>query len=240
MVTVRDLLEQLDLRLLCGEGAIDVPVRWVHISELKDPTPWLSGGELLLTTGMQLNTARRQREFVGRVADHRLAGLGFGTGFGHQEVPAPLLQAAAGCDFPVFEIPYEVPFIAVTEMAFTQLVNEQYAVLRRALAAHERLERVVLAQRGLGALASTLATLIGAAVLVCDARGVPLARHEFRRTLEPEAVDALMRELDRRRAPAQPARPFAPAEAQLGDRALALPVCAEGGAGATSGDAGRE
>ena len=35
------------------------PVRWVHISELADPTPWLSGGELLLTTGMQLGGAPR-------------------------------------------------------------------------------------------------------------------------------------------------------------------------------------
>ena len=29
-------------------------MRWVHSSELLDPTPWLSGGELLLTTGLQL------------------------------------------------------------------------------------------------------------------------------------------------------------------------------------------
>ena len=40
------------------------PIRWVHISELEDPTPWLSGGELLLTTGIQLDTAARQRRFV--------------------------------------------------------------------------------------------------------------------------------------------------------------------------------
>jgi adenylosuccinate lyase len=38
-------------------------------------------------------------------------------------------------------VPYEVPFIAITEAAFSQLLNEQYAVLRRALAAQERLER---------------------------------------------------------------------------------------------------
>ena len=62
MLTVRELLKDLDVRLLTGEAAVDVPVRWVHITELKDPTPWLSGGELLLTTGMQLNTADRQRE----------------------------------------------------------------------------------------------------------------------------------------------------------------------------------
>jgi PucR family transcriptional regulator, purine catabolism regulatory protein len=225
MVTVRDLLSELDgVRLLSGEHAVDVPVRWVHITELKDPTPWLSGGELLLTTGMQLNTPQRQREFVARLAEHRLAGLGFGTGFGHREVPPAILEAAREHDFPVFEIPYETPFIAVTEAAFTHLVNEHYAVLRRALAAHERLERVVLAEQGLGAIASALSTLIGAAVLVCDARGTPLAGHEFRRSLDPEVVATLREEILDRRGGDHPARAFLPAHAELADRALALPV----------------
>jgi PucR family transcriptional regulator, purine catabolism regulatory protein len=229
MVTVRDLIGDLSgVRLLTGEPAVDVPVRWVHITELKDPTPWLSGGELLLTTGMQLNTAARQREFVDRLADHRLAGLGFGIGFGHREVPAALLDAARERDFPVFEIPYETPFIAVTEAAFTQLVNEQYAVLRRALSAHERLERVVLAEQGLEAVAGALATLIGAAVLVCDARGETLAVHAFRRVLEPGTVAALRRELAARRGSESPARPFLPVHAELADRALALPVPSHG------------
>jgi PucR family transcriptional regulator, purine catabolism regulatory protein len=230
MVTVRDLLADLDgVRLLTGEPAVDVPVRWVHITELKDPTPWLSGGELLLTTGMQLNTPARQREFVDRLADHRLAGLGFGIGFGHREVPPALVEAARDRDFPVFEIPYETPFIAVTEAAFTQLVNEQYAVLRRALAAHERLERVVLAEQGLEAVAGALATLIGGAVLVCDARGEPLAVHAFRRALEDGLVAALSAELEARRSGDAPARPFLPVHAELADRALALPVSPDGG-----------
>src|SRR5262249_50734556 len=56
---------------------------------------------------------------------------------------------------------YELPFIAITEKAFSHLVNEQYAVLRRALSAHERLERVVLSERGLDGLAGELAALIG-------------------------------------------------------------------------------
>ena len=148
MLTVGDLLRDLDVRLLAGERGLHLPVRWVHISELLDPTPWLSGGELLLTTGMQLDTPAQAREFAARLADHHLAGLGFGTGFKHATVPETLLEVAAEREFPVFEVPYEVPFIAVTEAAFTQLVNEQYAVLRRALAAQERLERIVLSERG--------------------------------------------------------------------------------------------
>src|SRR5437660_1409365 len=115
MLTVRDLLADIEVRVLAGEAGLDLPVRWVHISELLDPTPWLSGGEVLLTTGMQLGTPARQRELVGRLADHQLAALGFGTGFGHDQVPAAVVEAAAERNFPVFEVPYEVPFIAITE-----------------------------------------------------------------------------------------------------------------------------
>ena len=43
----------------------------------------------------------------------------------------------------LLEIPYDVPFIAVTEQAFTRLVNEQYALLQRSIAAQERLQRIV-------------------------------------------------------------------------------------------------
>src|SRR6201999_2370886 len=115
MLTVRGLLRGLDVRLVSGEEAIDAPVRWVHISELRDPTTWLSGGEVLLTTGMGLETPEQQREFIGRLADHQLAALGFGVGFRHDTIPPALVQAAAEHEFPVFEVPYEVPFIAVTE-----------------------------------------------------------------------------------------------------------------------------
>ena len=51
--------EEIGLELAAGEERADAPVRWVHITELADPTPWLSGGELLLTTGMQLDSATR-------------------------------------------------------------------------------------------------------------------------------------------------------------------------------------
>jgi PucR family transcriptional regulator, purine catabolism regulatory protein len=226
MLTVRDLLQELDVRLLAGEPSLHLPVRWVHISELLDPTPWLSGGELLLSTGMQLDTPTQQREFMTRLADHHLAGLGFGTGFKHATVPEPLLEVAAEREFPVFEVPYEVPFIAVTEAAFTQLVNEQYAVLRRALAAQERLERIVLSERGLDALVGALSTLIGAAVVVFDSRGEPLQQHEFRRPLDAGALEGLRTEV-RERARRREARAFMPSLSD-GNQGLALPVAADG------------
>ena len=60
MLPLGDLIRDLDVRLVAGEAGLGNAVRWVHISELEDPTPWLSGGELLLTTGMALEDAGRQ------------------------------------------------------------------------------------------------------------------------------------------------------------------------------------
>ncbi len=227
MLTVGQLLGELDVSVLAGEAGLELPVRWVHITELIDPTPWLSGGEVLLTTGMQLDSPMAQRQFLTRLADHQLAALGFGTGFAHDHVPPAIVEVAAERAFPVFEIPYELPFIAVTEAAFTQLVNEQYAVLRRALAAQERLERIVLSQRGLDALAGALAALIGAAVLVFDPRGEPLVQHAFRRRIESKVTQRLSGEL-RERGRRRDGRAFMPGGDDDG-RALALPVAADGG-----------
>ncbi len=134
MLTVESLVDELGLTLATGEESAQTTVRWVHSTELLDPTPWLRGGELLLTTGLQLSGAKPQREFVERLAEHEIAGLGFGTGFVHKKVPAAILNTARKLGFPLFEVPYELPFIAVTERVFAQLLNERYELLQRNMA----------------------------------------------------------------------------------------------------------
>jgi PucR family transcriptional regulator, purine catabolism regulatory protein len=133
-LTVESLIAELGLELASGHDSAKAHVRWVHSSELPDPTPWLRGGELLLTTGMQLDGPKTQRELIDRLADHAIAGLGFGTGFTHRRLPAALVAAARKRSFPLFEVPYELPFIAITERAFAQLLDERYEMLQRNMA----------------------------------------------------------------------------------------------------------
>src|SRR5690606_32371823 len=69
-------------------------VTGVHVSELIDPTPYLSGGELLLTTGMGLTGQTAQaRAYTARLAGHGTAALGLGLGPLHAEVPPTLVDA---------------------------------------------------------------------------------------------------------------------------------------------------
>jgi PucR family transcriptional regulator, purine catabolism regulatory protein len=226
VLTVQSLLDELQLELATGAKAAEAPVRWVHISELQDPTPWLSGGELMLTTGIPLDTEEKQRAFVSDLAGRNLAGLGFGTGFSHKRLPEALVDEAEKRGFPLFEVPYSVPCIAITEKAFTKLVNEQYEVLQRGLAIQRRLERLVLEERGLEEIAATVASAVGGTVAVLDGRGERLAGRGFRRQLSTEAIAAIRREVI---GHAGDGHPFVPSHPSLAGRALAHPVVSPGG-----------
>src|SRR5437660_4462712 len=223
MLTLAELLRDLDLGLLAGEAHAEAPIRWVHISELLDPTPWLSGGELLLTTGIQLRTEDEEREYMRRLVGHQLAGLGFGTGLAHEAVPQAIVDEAALLEFPLFEVPYAMPFIAITEKAFGRLVNEQYALLQRSIAFQGRLEQLVLDERGLDEVMRALSAAIGGAVIMIDGRGEPSAAAEFRRPIPGRALAAISEEVDAQGS-AGIATSFEPSHEQVAGRGLVLPI----------------
>ncbi|MQA74049.1 MAG: hypothetical protein GEU88_06875 [Solirubrobacterales bacterium] len=221
MLTVGSLISDCGLALADGEVGASNPVRWVHISEHEDPTPWLSGGELLLTTGYNLGTPAKQRRYVGLLAGEGLAGLGFGTGFDHKRIPKAIADAAREHELPLFEVPYEVPFTAITERAAAHVVNEHFDVLERGAQVHERLERLVIEGSGLDEIVGATAGAISGAALVCDPSGRELARHPRRGWIDAEETAALAGEIDARAdAPAA----FSPVFESLADRALCVPV----------------
>jgi purine catabolism regulator len=228
VLTLDRLLDDLGLKLAVDGGAGERRIRWVHISELEDPTPFLSGGELLLTTGINLTTDERQRQFIRLLAGKDAAGLGFGTGFDHAELPPALVEEAEARDLPVFEVPYEMPFIALTERAGTELVNEQYSVLERGIEVHALLEGLVLAERGLGSIMRAIAEAIGGAALLLDDRGRELARHPQERGLSQAAVAAIRAEVSERSTAGRQAM-FVAEEGALAGRAVAVPVPIGGG-----------
>lgn len=223
MLTISSLLSELELELVAGTARGDREIRWVHISELEDPTPFLSGGELLLTTGINLGSAASQRRFVDLLSGCEAAGLGFGTGLDHRDLPAALLEAARERQLPLFEVPYATPFIAITERAATRLVNEQFSVLERGVEIHARLEGLVLEERGLEEVMAAIAEAAAGAALLLDARGRELARHPAERGLPKVAVAELRAEVAERDGAGRQAM-FTVEAGALAGRAVAVPV----------------
>jgi purine catabolism regulator len=185
MLTVQDIVElpDLDLAVVAGSDGLGKGVSWLHVSELADPTPFLEGGEFLLTTGLGVGElATTQRAYVRRLARHGLAGLGFGVGFGFAEAPDPMIEEADKLAFPIVSVPYEVPFVAITKAAVTHLASEQLEQLTRALAVNERLADAVLEGRGLQALLAIVCNHLDCSLALVDERGRVVAeRHAGRR-----------------------------------------------------------
>jgi len=226
MITVQDILEipELNLKLLAGGKSTSNPVRWVHITEVPDPTKWLKGGELLLTTGYGfVGTEEQQVAQIKRLIDHNISGLGFGTGFSFDKVPPAIVKVAEEYDFPLFEVPYHVPFIAITEAVASKIVNEQYSLLQRSLAVHEKLTKIVLEEKGLEAILSTLSALVGCSAVLFDFHGVVLCEAAYRRHLGAELIADLWRMISDRRADRQN---FALAMEGVGSGVQVYPVVA--------------
>ena len=89
MLTVQSLVDELGLVARRRRGGRRVRRSAGCTSrELLDPTPWLSGGELLLTTGIQLRDRRAAaRRSCAGWSTTTSPGLGFGTGFEHDADP---------------------------------------------------------------------------------------------------------------------------------------------------------
>ncbi len=172
----------LGLEVVAGRAGIDVrgPIRWAHISDTPDPTPWLEGGELLLTTGLGVkDSPRLQERLVEALAARRVVAIGFGVGVSLSEVPAAMLRAADEHALPLFTVPYEVPFIAVTRHVARHTFDEHYATLRSAVDLHRRLLATVLAERGVGGVLATVGTAMPrAGLIVFDYLGRELGRHD--------------------------------------------------------------
>ncbi|MFF4764537.1 PucR family transcriptional regulator ligand-binding domain-containing protein [Streptomyces sp. NPDC001292] len=114
----------------------DPHLSWAHGIELADPTPWLSGGEVVLTTGLRLpRTTEKRVEYVECLAAAGVAGLGFGVGLSHARVPAPMVGAADRLGLPLFSVPLPTPFVAIIQAVADKVAEGQYEVERAAIEA---------------------------------------------------------------------------------------------------------
>ncbi len=176
-VTVATLLgtPSLALTLHTRDAAVDRPLSWVHVSELPDPTPFLEGGELLLTTGLALqHPGRETAGYVRRLAEAGVVALGLGTGLSHPEVPAELVRAADECGLAVLEVPHGTPFIAISRVVSAALAADEYAAVGRASTVQQELTRAALDPAGPAAVVERLARHLGGWSLLVDASGSTL------------------------------------------------------------------
>lgn len=130
--------EALGLRLLGGEEELDRTVRGVMTTDLRDPSRYLTGGELVLT-GLAWRREPADSERFARI----LAGAGVaGLAAGEAElgdVPQDLVVACARHRLPLFSVVEDVSFASITEYVVRQVSGERAGDLAAVVDRHRRL-----------------------------------------------------------------------------------------------------
>ncbi|MEV6956486.1 helix-turn-helix domain-containing protein [Streptomyces sp. NPDC051183] len=179
-VPLAALLADRELGLRHLAGPTEAYVHGVHASEMADPSPYLLGGELLLTAGAELRAGPDGGvgDLDGGVGDPEgrlgdpdgyvtglvaagAAALGFGVAPVHEEVPPALAAACARHGLPLLEVPQRTPFTAVARTVWRLMAEARTRELRRVTEAQQSLAAAAARPDPVAAVLSRLAASLG-------------------------------------------------------------------------------
>ncbi|MFC9425460.1 PucR family transcriptional regulator ligand-binding domain-containing protein [Streptomyces sp. NPDC056987] len=165
-------------------------VQWVHTSEMADPYPYLLGGELLLTAGVQLTDAAADA-YAARVVEAGAAALGFGVTPVYDTVPPALVDACDRHGLPLLEVPPRTQFTAVARAVWRLMAEARHRELRRVTRAQQGLAAAAARQDPVPAVLHQLASGLGGRAVLFAPDGAEL--HSTGRVAAPGARTALAR-----------------------------------------------
>ncbi|GGB21524.1 Fis family transcriptional regulator [Flexivirga endophytica] len=174
MINLTDLTSSLgdDLRPEVPLPVTAVQITGVHVSELTDPTPYLAGGELLLSTGMSLTGHFAQaRAYAARLVRAEVAAFGLGLGPIHAQVPASLRRACEIVGLPLLSVPAPTPFLTVSRAFWNQLASGEHEQLSSSLGAYHDLVRSAMRRDPMSQVVRTLGAAVHGWAARLDATG---------------------------------------------------------------------
>ncbi|MDT0439609.1 MULTISPECIES: PucR family transcriptional regulator ligand-binding domain-containing protein [Streptomyces] len=130
--------DALGLRLLGGEDELDRTVRGVMTTDLKDPSRYLSGGELVLTGLSWRGGAADSDPFVRLLVQSGVSALAAGEAeLG--VIPDDLVAACVRHRLPLFAVHESVAFATITEHVVRQVSGERAGDLAAVVDRHRRM-----------------------------------------------------------------------------------------------------
>lgn len=170
--TVADALEVASLQAGIPEvlaGSVDVPVRWVHVSDSERVAALLDGGELLLTTGAGWpGGADALTRLADELADAGLAGIVLELGTRFAVVPPALVAACRARELALVTLDREVKFVTVTEEVHRRIIAGQVEALQERQRLHELFTGLSLRGAPVEIVVRETARALGAPVVLED------------------------------------------------------------------------
>jgi len=197
-LTVRDVLG-LDLvasfgpEVVAGAAGLDRPVRWVHVAEALDVGVMLSGGEMVLTTGLLLaDDPKAQTAYMESMHGADVAAVVLGLGRAFATTPPVMRRAAEQRGVPLIVLHRPAPFAKFTEEVHARLLNDRFAAVDLSDRLRSALAALNLSGASLQRLLDEIAAFAGCPVML-----VNLAQRVLATSGDRAALSELMRDWER-------------------------------------------
>lgn len=173
---VEDLLgiPELRLALLAGAAGLGREVRGVYASDLIDPRPDLSGGEIVLTTAAWYREAADGARFVRAITDGGVVAVVAGDVV-HGEVPHALVEMCKRAGMPLFLAPRAISYGYLADVVSARVSGERGLGAERLLRRQRRLIAALAEGADTQDLLDLLGRELGAACRVVSPAGRVLA-----------------------------------------------------------------
>lgn len=139
---VAELVERFspEIIVLAGHEGLNASIRWVHTTDLPDPSRYLKGGELILTNGQWRHRRADSERFVESVAAAGVVAIGYGLTRAATRTPKDLIAACESAALPLLQIPHDMAFVAISE----EVASDHAAQRERGLVGRLRRDEVLL------------------------------------------------------------------------------------------------
>lgn len=102
------------MKLIAGKAGLNNYVRWVHLIENADVSPFLHGNEMVFITGVGINSESHLMSFVEELTAKRCSALVINTGKYIKSIPESVKDFCDINSLPLFTVPWEVRLIDIT------------------------------------------------------------------------------------------------------------------------------
>ncbi|WP_171109383.1 MULTISPECIES: PucR family transcriptional regulator [Streptomyces] len=179
--------------VVAGASQLDRPVRWVHVAEAADVGVMLSGGEMVLTTGVLLaGDPDKQAEYVRSLHRAEAAAVVLGLGRAFPAAPDAMRRVAERCGLPLVVLHRPFPFAELTEEVQSRLVRRKFAAVSLSEAVRTELTALITSGAPLQRLLDEVARHSACPVVVTN-----LAHRVLATAGERPAVDDVLRDWER-------------------------------------------
>ncbi|MFJ7043257.1 PucR family transcriptional regulator [Streptomyces sp. NPDC101112] len=179
--------------VVAGAGQLDRPVRWVHVAEAPDVGVMLTGGEMVLTTGVLLaGDEEAQAEYIRSLHRAEAAAVVLGLGRAFPTPPDVMRRAAERCGLPMVVLHRPFPFAELTEEVQSRLVRRKFAAVSLSESVRTALTGLITAGAPLQRLLDEIAQHAGCPLVVTN-----LAHRVLATAGERPAVDDVLRDWER-------------------------------------------